>query len=62
MKQYLNSRDIGFRSLDITNKENARKAFELTGKRTFPVTVIGSETVVGYDTAAVDRALHSQMY
>ncbi|MBQ8961913.1 MAG: NrdH-redoxin [Ruminococcus sp.] len=57
MKSYLTEKGVGFRSLDAADPENAEAIFRMTGQRGFPVTVIGTRAVVGYDTEAVDKAL-----
>ena len=57
MKSYLTEKGVDFRSLNAAEPANSEAIFRLTGQRGFPVTVIGSKTVVGYDTAAVDKAL-----
>ena len=57
MKSYLTEKGLDFRSLDAAEPENAEAIFQMTGQRGFPVTVIGSTAVVGYDTEAVDKAL-----
>ena len=57
MKSYLNSKGVDYRSIDAADPENAKRAFELTGQRGIPVTVIGDTSIVGYNTQAVDNAL-----
>ena len=57
MKNYLNSKGIDYRSIDAAEPENAKKAFELTGQRGIPVTIIGDTPIVGYNTQAVDNSL-----
>jgi glutaredoxin 3 len=44
----------------VGNFPNLREMFALSGSRTVPVIVIGTEVVVGFDRAKIDRLLAQQ--
>ncbi len=55
---YLDAKGVRFRTKNITDPDNAHRAFTLTGQQTVPITVIGRTAVVGFDPDAIDRALN----
>ena len=57
MKEHLDSMGVSYRSINVTDPENADKVYRLTGQRGFPVTVVGDEVIIGCDTEAVDKAI-----
>lgn len=57
MKRYLKSKNVDFQELDVNERANAERAYQLSGRNAVPVTVIGSRVIVGFDSAAVDEAL-----
>ena len=62
MKENHNTKDKDYRAIDEAEKEKKKKAFELTGQRGIPVTVIGNTSIVGYNTQAVDKALENFLF
>ncbi|MBR2282899.1 MAG: glutaredoxin family protein [Ruminococcus sp.] len=56
-RAYLDSKGVDYTCRNAAEPENAERIFSMTGQRGFPVTVIGSAAVVGYDTEAIDKAL-----
>lgn len=60
-KDHLDAKGVRFRTKNISDPDNAHRAFTLTGQPTMPVTVIGKTSIVGYDPTAIDRALESQL-
>lgn len=59
MRNYLNAKGVRFRTQNITDPDNALRAFTLTGQQSVPITVIGKTAVVGYDTEAIDKAIEN---
>ncbi|MCM1007362.1 MAG: glutaredoxin family protein [Ruminococcus flavefaciens] len=59
MKNYLDAKGVRFRTRNISDPDNALRAFTLTGQQSVPITVIGKTAVVGYDTEAIDKAIEN---
>lgn len=57
MKSYLDSKGAEYREFNISNPEYAAEAYEVSGQRAVPITVIGKSIVIGFDTDAVDELL-----
>lgn len=57
MKRYLESKNVGYEELNVSEPKNAEAVYLLSGQNGVPVTVIGNRVIVGFDTDAVDSAL-----
>lgn len=57
VKQYLESKGVDYKEVDLTQDMEARDEFLRKGHRGVPVTVVGEEEIVGFDTAKLDEAL-----
>ena len=58
-KMYLTKRGVKFRSIDINERRNAEKLYRLTRQHGIPVTLIGTDIVIGFDREKLDRAILS---
>jgi glutaredoxin-like protein NrdH len=67
VKQYLEDHQVDYDCIDVdlAQGEEQKKALEevekLTGRRSFPVTVIGETVVQGYKEDEIERALKSEV-
>lgn len=60
LKSYLDSRSISYTVIDVNaSEDNAYELIRLTGQSAVPVTIIGDETIVGFDKPAIDKALEN---
>lgn len=60
LKSYLDSRNISYTVIDVNESEdNAYELIRLTGQSAIPVTIIGDETIIGFDKPAIDKALEN---
>lgn len=58
LKAYLDKKRLPYEVFDVAKSEDyAREAKEISGQYGIPVTVIGDEVIVGFDTARIDKAL-----
>jgi glutaredoxin len=58
-KEYLSQKQIRYEERDVTKDPDAIQELQRLGFMTTPVTVIGGDTIVGFDTAKIDTALES---
>lgn len=56
-KEYLSQKGIAFTDRDITQDASALDELKRLGTMTTPVTLIGNQAVVGFDTDKIDKAL-----
>jgi glutaredoxin len=57
-KEFLSSKGIPFRDVDVANDEEGRSALiQRTGQLAVPVIVVGEEVVVGFDRPRLARIL-----
>ena len=59
VKVYLSRKDIPFTERNVSLDEQARQDLLEMGHRSTPVTVIGTEKVVGYSPPKLDAALQA---
>lgn len=60
LKAYLDSRNINYTVIDVNaSEDNAYELIRLTGQSAIPVTIIGDETIIGFDKQAIDKALEN---
>lgn len=60
LKAYLDSRNINYTIIDVNaSEDNAYELIRLTGQSAIPVTIIGDETIIGFDKQAIDKALEN---
>lgn len=59
VKEFLSQRGVPFIERDVSQDEEALAELETLGVMTTPVTVIGGETVIGFDRANLERLLGS---
>lgn len=60
LKAYLDSRNINYKIIDVNaSEDNAYELIRLTGQSAIPVTIIGDETIIGFDKPAIDKALEN---
>lgn len=60
LKAYLDSRNINYTIIDVNaSEDNAYELIRLTGQSAIPVTIIGDETIIGFDKPAIDKALEN---
>lgn len=57
VKSYLRQHRIRFKDIDVTRDASAARDLERRGHRGVPVLFIGSQTVVGFDQAKINRLL-----
>ncbi len=66
VKKYLDDKNVEYEfvDVDLAQGEDQKKALEevekLTGKKSFPVTVINDEVIHGYKEDKIDEALKSE--
>jgi len=62
-KKFFESRDISYNFVDVDllpeeeKERTVAKVQEISGRRAFPVIVIGNEVIVGYDELRIKEAL-----
>ena len=56
-KEYLSQKGIQFSDRDVTTDASARDELRRLGAMTTPVTLIGSEMVIGFDPEKIDKVL-----
>lgn len=57
-KKYLNLKGIEFNEINVADKhEDREEVFKASGQRTVPVLDINGEIIVGFDKAAIDKAI-----
>ena len=56
-KEYLSQKGIQFRDRDVTKDASALDELRRLGAMTTPVTLIGSEMIIGFDPAKIDKVL-----
>lgn len=56
-KEYLSQKGIQFRDRDVTKDASALEELKRLGAMTTPVTLIGSEIVIGFDPEKIDKVL-----
>lgn len=54
-KEYLSQKGIQFRDRDVTKDASALDELRRLGAMTTPVTLIGSEMVIGFDPEKIDK-------
>jgi adenosylhomocysteine nucleosidase len=57
VKEFLSHAGVSFLVRDVDTDLGAYRELMARGFRTVPVTIIGDEAIVGYDPAALRRAL-----
>ena len=57
VKVYLSRKGISFTEHNVSQEADARESLLGLGYRATPVTVIGDNLVVGYNTGKIDEAL-----
>jgi glutaredoxin-like YruB-family protein len=61
VKDYLANKGVEFETIDVSaNREAAMEMVRKTKQMGVPVTQIGEEYVIGYDTARLDELLSSE--
>lgn len=60
LKEYLRSRGVAFRVVDVMMDEDAAEWLERRNIRTTPVLSVDGELVVGFEREMVDRLLGSR--
>ncbi len=60
VKEFLSQRDIEFTERNVAEGETALAELEALGVMTTPVTVIGSEVVVGFNQDALEAIFQRQ--
>ncbi|MGD2176604.1 MAG: glutaredoxin domain-containing protein [Anaerolineae bacterium] len=60
MKEFLSQRGVSFVQRDVAEDEQALTELERLDVMTTPVTVIGSEVVIGFDRARFENPLNTQ--
>jgi glutaredoxin 3 len=56
-KEYLSQKGVQFTDRDVTKDESAFEELKQLHAMTTPVTLIGREVIIGFDTDKFDRAL-----
>ena len=57
-KKYLNLKGVEFNEINVADKhEDREEVFRASGQRTVPVLDIDGEIIVGFDKAAIDKAI-----
>jgi glutaredoxin-like YruB-family protein len=60
-KQYISSKGISYRDLDVSQDKNAlEEMVKLTGQMGVPVIVIDGEVLIGFDRNRLDQLLNIQ--
>jgi glutaredoxin-like YruB-family protein len=60
LKKYLDSRNISYETIDVDESEdNAYELIRLTNQSSIPVTLIGEQTIIGFDREKIDNALEN---
>jgi membrane-associated protease RseP (regulator of RpoE activity) len=61
VKEFLSERNVPFTEYDVSRDQAAaQEMVQLSQQRGVPVTLIGSQTIVGFDRPALERALASE--
>ncbi|MBN1333141.1 MAG: glutathione S-transferase N-terminal domain-containing protein [Synergistales bacterium] len=61
VKEYLSKKGLEFENVDVSlNREAAMEMVKKTKQMGVPVTQIGEEFVIGYDTARIDSLIEEQ--
>lgn len=60
VKEFLSQRGVSFVQRDVAEDEQALTELERLDVMTTPVTVIGSEVVIGFDRARFENPLNTQ--
>jgi glutaredoxin-like protein NrdH len=67
VKRYLDEKQVQYDCVDVDlaqgheQKEALEEVEKLTGRRSFPVTVIGETVIQGYKEDEIERALKSEV-
>jgi glutaredoxin-like protein NrdH len=67
VKRYLDEQQVQYDCIDVDlvqgqeQKEALEEVEKLTGRRSFPVTVIGETVIQGYKEDEIERALKSEV-
>jgi glutaredoxin 3 len=56
-KEYLSQKGIPFIDRDVTKDESALEELKRLHAMTTPVTLIGTEVIIGFDPEKIDQAL-----
>ena len=59
VKEYLSKKGVPFTERDVSQDAEALAELEALGVMTTPVTVIGNETVIGFDRPNLERLLET---
>ena len=58
VKDFLNEKGVSYQEMDVAkDPAGARQMIERTGQRSVPVTVVGDQTIVGFDREGLERIL-----
>lgn len=58
VKDYLKSKNVEFEDIDVASNDKARdEMVEKSGQMGVPVVMIDDKIIVGFDQAAIDKAL-----
>ncbi len=58
LKSYLDSLGVDYQVVDVDKSEdNAYELIRLTNQSSIPVTLIGDDTIIGFDREQIDKAL-----
>ena len=61
-KEYLSSKEVSYQDFDVSSDKAALdEMVKISGQMGVPVTVIGSEIVVGFDKARIDSLLEKSL-
>jgi len=61
VKEFLSERRVKFTEYDVSRDQTAaQEMVRVSGQRGVPVTLIGGQTIVGFDRLALEQALTSQ--
>ena len=54
----MNEKGVSYQEMDVAkDPAGARQMIERTGQRSVPVTVVGDQTIVGFDREGLERIL-----
>ena len=57
-KKYLGLKGLDYNEINVADKhEDREEVFKVSGQRTVPVLDINGEIIVGFDKAAIDKAI-----
>ncbi|WP_053986036.1 glutaredoxin domain-containing protein [Niameybacter massiliensis] len=58
VKKYLESKNVPYEVVTVADaKEDRNIVLEVSGQRSVPVTTINEHVIIGFDKAAIDKAL-----